>query len=108
MLTLMMLKSCMLLNIGPPLQKILHTQVVGEATCQCFGWKRPVWIDMVLDATRHQLTPRPEVTEHGDIDRLMMSASPFGRTHLGSNNNLIHASMVNKFPVRFNCLFVRP
>ena len=50
------------LNIGPPLQEILHTQVVGEAICQCFGWIRPVWIDIVLDATRHQLTLTPQDT----------------------------------------------
>ena len=53
----MMLKSGMLLNIGLPLQEILHTQVVGEATCQSFWWKGPDWSDIVLDATIHRIGP---------------------------------------------------
>ena len=51
MLILMMLKSGILLNM-PSLARDRS--------------------DIVLDA------PRPEVTEHGNVDRLMMSASPFG------------------------------
>ena len=55
-LTLIMLKSGMLLNIGQRLQEILHTQVVGEVTCQCFWLKRPVWSDIALDATIHRIS----------------------------------------------------
>ena len=57
MLPLMMLKSGMLLNIGFPLQEILHTQVAGEATGQWFWWKGPVWSDIVLDAIIHRISP---------------------------------------------------
>ena len=79
MLILMMLKSGTFLNIGLPLQKILHTQVVGEATCQSFWWTGARLERHCCSTPQYtELAPRPEVTEHGNVDRLMMSASPFG------------------------------